>query len=141
LPIVTSVREKPAAERPAKLQETRVPKFQFLRVLIPIATVGAVAVLTVAPASAAGLPGTTVGDNCTIHKNIPFTSIPGEAVSYYRCNDGSTVKSVDYIEADNTDYNYVEFRDGLGNLTESRFGRYAAFGSSPLTPLADSVSP
>ena len=98
------------------------------------------AVLTVVPTFAAGLPGTTVGDNCTSYKQIPFSTTSSQEIDYLRCTDGTTVKFVYYAEPGGVMYQYAEFRDALGNLVESRFGRAPAMGS-PLVPLADSVSP
>jgi hypothetical protein len=67
-----------------------------------------------------------------------------EFIAYSKCTDGSTVKGVSYFEPDGTMFQYLEFRDALGNLVESRFGRAPASQStqgSSVAPLADSVSP
>jgi hypothetical protein len=109
--------------------------------IVASATVGAITAVTVAPSFAVGLPGTTVGDNCTKYKDI--SNYP-EFIAYSSCTDGSTVKGVSYFEPDGTMFQYLEFRDPQGNLVESRFGRAPASQSSQgiaVAPLADSVSP
>jgi hypothetical protein len=63
-----------------------------------------------------------------------------EFIFYYQCNDGTTVKFVDYMAANGESFKYVEFRDRYGALSESRFTRYAMGSNSPIE-LADSVTP
>jgi hypothetical protein len=122
-------------------EKSSVPKLKLRPLIIASCTVGAIAALTVAPALAVGLPGTTIGDNCSSYKQIPNDP---EYISYYRCNDGSTVKIVTYLDMSTATstflFQYTEFRDPLGNLVESRFGR-EPIGSDSVVPLADSVSP
>ena len=83
------------------------------------------------------LPGQTIGETCTIYKEIPADP---EFVEYYQCRNGGTVKAVNYFAADGEMFQYLEFRDSLGTLMESRFVRESSVGA-PAIPLADSVAP
>jgi hypothetical protein len=83
------------------------------------------------------LPGTTVGESCTKYKDMP--AYP-EFISYYQCNNATTVKFVEYYAASGEMFEYIEFRDSFGNLLESRFGRESGIGA-PMVPLADSQTP
>jgi hypothetical protein len=116
-----------------------------LSAAVAAAAIGGSALLPVVT-SAAPLPGTTIGDYCTSYKHIPYSaSSPSEDIDYQRCNDGTTVKIVTFIGKGGDSFQYIEFRDALGNLSESRFGRDPDFSNpaSPphIDPLADSVSP
>jgi hypothetical protein len=122
------------------------PSYRRLAVIGSSLAVGIAAFAIPASASAAPLPGTTVGDYCTSYKHIPFSaSSPSQDIDYRSCNDGTTVKFVTFTSKGGENFQYVEFRDALGNLTESRFG-YDPDASNPavpahIVPLADSVSP
>lgn len=84
------------------------------------------------------LPGTTVGENCTIYREIP--AFP-ERIGYYQCRGGSTVKFVSYTAANGEAFQYAEWRDEYGMLFATTFTRYAAAAPTTAIPLADSAVP
>jgi hypothetical protein len=105
--------------------------------------VGAVGLLvSVVPANAAAqtvLPGTTIGDNCTMYKSVP--SGDTELIGYWRCSDRTTAKIVTYEAKSGELFQYTEFRDANNNLTESRFIRLNSRSDLTITPLSDSQTP